>query len=328
MNPVAQRFCGLLLLMSLGLAAAARAETLSAPALLQAMVDASKTLEYRGRLLYLHGSNISTLELLKGRFEGRDYERLTQLDGQLSEVIRRGDQTVCVHADKSITRLVNRNSVSPLGLTNGLSKTVPEQYQLLLDGDDRVAGRSAHRLLLLPLDSFRYGYRIWIDQQSSLLLKSELVDGTGMALERLEFISLELSPGLRVEDFSIPASLTERALDSLDVANHPQGQLRLVPDWVPAGFTLVDRDLRLGGEEHQPVSASTWSDGLAAFTVFVEELENDVWADEVSQMGPTVAISRRVEGAGGRYIATLVGEVPALTAERVLSGLSLGFSDD
>jgi len=76
------------------------------------------------------------------------------------------------------------------------------------------------------------------------------------------------------------------------------------------------------------VSAATWSDGLAAFTLFIEELENDAWVDEVSQIGPTVAISRRVEGSDGRYLATLVGEVPPLTAERVLSGLLIGPSND
>jgi sigma-E factor negative regulatory protein RseB len=303
--------------------AAVQASEVSAPQLLTQMTEAARTLEYRGRLLYLHGTNLSTLELLHARIDGRDYERLTQLDGQLAEVIRRGEHVVCVHADQTITRLANRNSVSPLGLNERLDSSIPRQYQVSLDGSDRVAGRSVNRLLLQPLDEFRYGYRLWIDQESNLLLKSELVDQTGAALERLEFISLELAPGLTMADFEVPAAMKERALDTLDASHHPQGRVVVQPAWLPDGFIEADRDLRLTGGERRPVTAATFSDGLAAFTLFIEE--NDEGAHEgASRMGPTVAITRRLGSTSGRWLVTLVGEVPELTAERVLGNLSIG----
>lgn len=308
-----------LMVVLASLAFQAKAEQVSAPLLLQQMTEAARGLEYRGRLLYMHGSALTTLELLHARFDNREHERLTQLDGQLAEVIRRGDHVVCVHADQTITRLVNRNSVSPLGLNDRLNNTVPVQYQLLLDGDDRVAGRAVYRMRLLPMDQFRYGYRLWIDQESRLLLKSELVDAAGLALERLEFVSLELAPGLSVSDFDIPPALKERALDPLDASQHPHGRVRLKAAWVPEGFAEVDRDLRLTGGERQPVVATTYSDGLAAFTLFVEPATESP-AEGVSRMGPTLAISRVLDQ--GQWLVTLVGEVPELTGERVLSGLS------
>jgi sigma-E factor negative regulatory protein RseB len=314
-----------LMVLLASMAFQARAEQVSAPLLLQQMTEAARALEYRGRLLYMHGSALTTLELLHARFDGREHERLTQLDGQLAEVIRRGDHVVCVHADQTITRLVNRNSVSPLGLNERLNTTVPAQYQLLLDGDDRVAGRAVHRLRLLPQDQFRYGYRLWIDQESRLLLKSELVDAAGQALERLEFVSLELAPGLAVSDFDVPPALKERALDPLDASQHPHGRVMLRAGWVPEGFVEVDRDLRLTGGERQPVVATTYSDGLAAFTLFVEPAAESA-AEGVSRMGPTLAISRAM-GQGG-WLVTLVGEVPELTGERVLAGLSFGSPSD
>ena len=300
----------------------ARAEPPSASELLQKMTEAARELDYRGRLLYMHGSTLSTLELLRARLDGREHERLTQLDGQLAEVIRRGEHVVCVHADQTITRLVNRQSVTPFGLNQRLGGDLPLQYQLLLDGDDRVAGRAALRMRVVPLDGDRFGYRLWADQDSHLLLKSELVDGEGRALERLEFVSLDLAPALTAADFEVPAALRERALDTLDANAHPSGRLAIQPGWLPAGFLEVDRDLRLTGDARQPVAAATFSDGLAAFTLFVETAAGQ--SEGASRLGPTVAVSRYYPVAEQQWLVTLVGEVPDATAERVLAGLQLG----
>lgn len=316
-----------LMVVLVGLSLQLKADEISAPHLLRQMTEAARVLEYRGRLLYLHGNTISTLELLHARFDDREHERLTQLDGQLAEVIRRGEHVVCVHADQTITRLVNRSSVTPLGLHERLDGSLPAHYQLLLDGEDRVAGRAVYRLRLVPLDPFRYGYRLWTDQESHLLLKSELVDAEGRALERLEFVSLELKPGLKPADFDIPPALRERALDNLDASAHASGRAQVSAGWLPEGFIEVDRDLRLSGGERRPVAASTFSDGLAAFTLFVEAPGQDA-LEGASSMGPTLAISRLVSSSAGDWLVTLVGEVPELTAERVLAGLSFGAAGD
>src|SRR5690554_1682847 len=187
--------------VSLGHAAQAQVDEVSAPQLLRQMSDAARQLEYRGRLIYMRGHDVTTLELLHARIDDREHERLTQLEGALAEVIRRGEHVVCVHADQTITRLVNRSSVTPLGLHDRLSNSLPVQYQLQFDGEDRVAGRAVYRMQVVPMDQFRYGYRLWTDQASHLLLKSELVDLSGRALERIEFVSLDLEPGLTPEDF-------------------------------------------------------------------------------------------------------------------------------
>ena len=304
-----------------------QAQEISAPQLLQQMTDAARQLEYRGRLLYMHGSDVTTLELLYARLDGREHERLTQLEGALAEVIRRGEHVVCVHADQTITRLVNRSSVTPLGLNERLRNSLPVQYQLQLDGEDRVAGRAAYRMQVIPMDQFRYGYRLWADQASHLLLKSELVDLSGRALERIEFVSLDLDPGLTINDFAVPAAVKERALDSLDGAENPHGRIHVVTGWLPQGFIEAGRDVRLSGGERRPVEAATFSDGLAAFTLFVEEPGANK-PEGVSKIGPTVAISRLIGSAAGDYLVTLVGEVPELTGERVLADLSLGVSGD
>ncbi len=92
---------------------------------------------------------------------------------------------------------------------------------------------------------------------------------------------------------------------------------------MPAGCTSVDKDWRQGGSDREPVAAQGYSDGLAAFTVFVEAVGGSTVEEGVSRVGPTVAVSRRLTAPSGAYLVTLVGEVPQNTAERVIEGISV-----
>ncbi|MDF1780076.1 MAG: MucB/RseB C-terminal domain-containing protein [Alcanivoracaceae bacterium] len=291
--------------------------------LLQEMAKAVHDRDFSGRLVYVRGNDMSTLEVLHARIDGREYERLTHLDGKLAELIRHGEQLVCVHPDKTITRLGGRAGVGPLAMQDQLARSLPEQYEIKIDGQGRVAGRNAWMMHVLPGDGFRYGYRLWIDTESYLMLRSELVNEKGQALERLEFISLDLSPNLKVEQFAVPAAIAEQALEPVDASVHPQGRLKLETSWLPDGFVAAAGDLRLTSGEQSPVSSRAFSDGLAAFTVFVERLPEQNVQDGMSQMGPTVALTKRFTEEDGEWLVTLVGEVPPDTALKVVAGLSL-----
>ena len=307
--------------------AIAQAETSQAQALLRAMAEAYHQLEYRGRFIYAHGADISTMEVSHAVIDGREYERLTHLDGQLAELIRTGEEIVCIHPDQTLTRLPRGSGLGPLDLRERIAR-VPQQYNVLIDGEDRVAGRDTLRVRLAPLDSHRHGYRLWLDQESALLLKSEMVDDSGRALERVEFVSLELSPGLTRDDFTVPAAVRERVLESIDEQDHPVGRLRLSSGWLPNGFSIAERDLRQPDARRQPIVAKSYTDGLAAFSVFVEPVVGADREEGVTRMGPTVAVSRNLRLEANDYRVTLVGEVPLPTAERIIAGMELSNADD
>ncbi len=299
----------------------ALAEESPAHAQLQAMSQANRSLEYSGRFLYQFGAEVSTMEVSHAVIDGNEYQRLTHLDGRLVEVLRRGDEVICVHPDRSLTRM-QKDQGGPMALAQRLADDVPAQYNILVDGDGRVAGRQATRVRVAPLDTHRYGYRLWMDNESHLLLKSEVVDGSGVALERVEFVSLNLAPGLTVADFDVPASLHESELQPL-AQGHEASHMHVEADWLPTGFEAADQDWRSGDGKRKPVAAQGYSDGLAAFTVFVETISEGAVEEGVSRVGPTVAVSRRLTAPSGAYLITLVGEVPQSTAERVIQGVSV-----
>lgn len=291
--------------------------------LLKEMTQAHHDRSFSGRLVYMRGKDVSTLEFIRARVEGRDYERLTHLDGQAAELIRRGEQVVCVHADKTITRLAGRSGLAPLGLQTQLSSVIPSQYRAAVLGAARVAGRMSWQLELVPVDQYRFGYRLWVDDESRLLLRSELVGANGEALERLEFITLNLSPSLALEQFTVPAAAAEKSIESVRANDHPQGRIQVKAGWLPDGFAATEQDIRIAPGALAPVNSRAFSDGLSAFTVFLERPPVGAAVGLVSRVGPTLAISRVYTAGGGEWLVTLVGEVPEATALHVLDELSL-----
>lgn len=311
--------------LALAQQAAPTAQVVSPPqSLLSSMAKAYRSLNYQGRFLYMYGNELSTLEVRHAVIDGTEFERLTHLDGPLAELIREGDEVICIHPDRSMTRLSvgAGESLARLSLHERLASNLPQQYNVLLDGDGRVAGRAALRVRVNPLDNHRYGYRLWIDRDSSLLLKSEMVDGGGVALERVEFVALDLQPALTKADFAVPDVPVQYAIESLP--EPLPGQPTLEAGWLPAGFVTTQRDLRRSAPHRLPVAAMAYGDGLASFTLFVQAIPPGVTAEQgVSRLGPTVAVSRRVDNTTGSFLLTLVGEVPQATAERVLSDVRL-----
>ncbi|MCK0537705.1 MucB/RseB C-terminal domain-containing protein [Alcanivorax quisquiliarum] len=315
----------LCILPHLVLAQPAPAEPVMSPpqSLLAAMASAYRNLDYQGRFLYTYGNELSTLEIRHAVIEGVEYERLTHLSGPVAELIRADDQVICVHSDRSMTRLSASTALAPLGISGPMAGQLPRQYNVLLDGDGRVAGRAALRMRVNPLDEHRYGYRLWIDRDSNLLLKSEMVDAKGVALERLEFLALDVGTQVARSDFDVPGAVLRHAIEPLPEPAPKPPQLEA--GWLPAGFVAVQGDLRRSAPHRLPVAATAYGDGLASFTLFLQPIPAGVPAEEgVSRLGPTVAISRRMAaGNNENYLVTLVGEVPQATAERVLSEMRL-----
>ena len=316
--------------LALGLALAAPlaapvaiAEPTPAQALLEEMTEASQQLQYRGRFLYQLGGEVSTMELSHAVIDGKQYQRLTHLDGRLVEVLQLGYEVVCLHPNGTLTR-INDNDTGLLAFRDRLSSSIPEQYNVLVDGDGRVAGRVTTRMRVAPLDNHRYGYRLWVDRDSSLLLKSEMVDTSGLAVERVEFVSLDLEPGLKRSDFQLPRVIAERSLETVAAARSER--VHVDAGWLPSGFEAADRDRRVAGMR-QPVTAQSYTDGLATFTLFVESVASDQVEEGISRVGPTVAISR-VQNLGERiYLMTLVGEIPQPTAERIMEAVAIRATD-
>jgi len=185
------------------------------------------------------------------------------------------------------------------------------------------------RMLVEPKDEHRYGFRLWLDKDTGLLLKSELVDTKrNKPLEIFQFNQLAI--GADVDSAALdPEQPQGSVVDHLKVAEKSSEKSTASnwhADWLPDGFEMAASDLRHAPATKQDVNALIYSDGLAAISVFVETMPAaSVGAESnmISRNGATVSVTQAVMGPNdAKHLVTVVGEIPAATASAVAKSIS------
>jgi sigma-E factor negative regulatory protein RseB len=184
-------------------------------------------------------------------------------------------------------------------------------YDISLGGTQRIAGYDCQTVALTPKDNLRYGYRLYADVNSGMLLRAATVDAEGNEIERFTFTQLAL--GNVTRDMVKPRHAV-RAWRVQDAAAEPA---RLAGWGLAAelpGFRKVTELKRKLGES-RPVGQMVYSDGLAAVSVFIEPLEGrvDPVSTGLSRMGAIHIYTREV----ANHMVTVVGEAPAVSVQRI-----------
>lgn len=285
-------------------------------ALLRQVSEAWRTENFRGRLLYVRGNRMDSMQVVHAVYDGVEHERLSHLDNSSAEIIRRGNEIVCVHPDARLTRLGTAGAGTPFRQFAVVDDGIPQVYELVNAGESRVAGRTVDLLKVMPRDMFRYGYRLWVDRESRLPVRYEIVNRKGAPLESVEFVELETGIQVPRELFVPPPGRDGRVLAI--TASEEALMPAVAPSWLPAGFRVTGSELQRFGDDAEPAAAVTYSDGLAAFSFFVERAGADA-RPMGRQIGPTIAVSGVLDaGAGNRFVVTLVGELPAGAAVKIV----------
>ena len=285
------------------------------------MAKSVRELNYRGKSILMNGDQMSTVEVIHGVFDGEPWERVIHLSGEPAEILRRGKQVSCLHPDALTTfeTYSHTASITPFAF-HSERFAVPKYYRLSKSGTGRVAGRETYRVDVVPKDSARFGYQFWLDAASGLLLKSVIVNEKGRGLEMFEFVDIQVDVEIDKQAFK-----PGKGLRWVDKPKSPQqgvaSELPWQLDWLPAGFTLAKNEMRMVGG----VKASTkvYSDGLAAFSVFLEPVPKQAQTEGTRTHGATTALSRRLAQPQQDYLVTVVGEIPMATAMQVAMAVQL-----
>ena len=319
-GPLRRLWIGITLALAAQLAAASSAGDQDPSWWLERMPVAARTLNYDGVFVYRHAGGMETIRVIHRVVDGNEQERLTSLDGDRREVLRGPDRVTCIWSgNKSV--LVDESRRRGL-LGSALFQAddrLRQQYRLEMGGQARIAGRAARELRVAPVDEFRYGYRLWLDVGSALLLKAQLLDEKAAVLEELLFTRIELPE--EIPDNVLEPEVASEGFDRHTTAGPaaPAPAPKTAPPhwavgWVPPGFheTGYSREPLAGGQT--PVDHLVFSDGLAAFSVYVERVTGDRKPFEgLSQMGALTAYGKRL----GEFQLTVVGDVPRVTVDRV-----------
>jgi len=300
------------------LAAPASAE--ESRAWLVRMSEAFATQNYDGVFVYSHGTSMETLRIIHRVQEGVERERIVRLDGPVQEIIRQNGKVTCVHGSDWNGNINHKIPLGPFAraFVRDMSE-LGDSYQLVEKGNGRVAGREARVLLIQPSDDYRYGYRIWLDEETGLLLKSVLVH-RGKVLERFQFTRLSIAGD--IDEAALEVGIAGETMVHYPLLSHDDNLVESKPlgwalSWLPEGFEMRMQGSHPKHENGTGADTITYTDGMAAFSVFIEKIVDQKYEEVSAQKGATVAVTRIVNYPEGDHLVTVVGEIPMKTAKRI-----------
>lgn len=304
------RWCVLILLAT---ALAARADDGSASHWLERLAHSMSELNYRGVLSYERGDHLESLRVTHAVIDGEAFERLEHLDGEHREVIRRGEQLLCIQLGQHLNTLLHK-PVLKTGLTG-----LDPYYDVQTGSAGRVAGRPSIDISIKPRDAYRFGYRLALDRDTGLLLRSEALDADGRIMERLQFVDVEIAKTLKPEWLrGADLSAAPKSSETHNIERViEETQMPWRPQWLPPGFVLALAP-------HRPSDdVLTYSDGLAVLSIFVAPGAANMPAGAGrAKQGATIAFTRQASFGGAVFSITAIGEVPLATAQRVAESVA------
>jgi len=334
---------GLLILLLLTALPAQAAEK-TAQQWLSAMSDAFSRTGYQGVFIYARGDQVSSMQIAHRFRNGEIEERLVFQDGPVSEIVRKGQKVTCVlpHQGRvNLNQLIGSGPFTESFIGNVLPAS--EWYQPEIEGSDRVAGHKTVIIALNAKDEDRYSYRLWLDEETGLLIKSYVNNHKGEVLEGFQFTSLTITDDLPDEAFKVQSQgnvVVQAMIREPSVESYSR-QIRQPSEVgrsrVPASFGVSNWHMGWTPEGFVPTVrvASTrsnilaFSDGLGTFTVFLEPSGDVHMPRGASRVGATTIYMRPIELSDGHppgatdLRVTVIGEVPPLTAMRVAESVSV-----
>ncbi len=279
---------------------------------------AARTLNYDGTFVYLHNDQLEAVRILHRVEKGRVQERVVSLNGAAREVVRTDQEVRCYLPDEKSVMVEHRR----VDDTN-FPSLLPEQlsglkanYDIVLGRTGRVTGRLAQQLIIKPRDEFRYGYHLWADQETGLLLQADLRDAKESLIEQFMFAQVTIGSPIAAAALQ-PATRGDGFTWHRETSTglNPETSVRWQVEEMPSGFRLSRQMMRQAPRRNVPLEHLVLSDGLATVSVFIEPI-GDAGADGMvgaSHVGAVHAFGVRVED----HLVTAVGEVPAATVALV-----------
>lgn len=289
--------------------APARPAELSVREWLARMHQASRARSYAGTFVVSSATGAMSSGRIWHACEGaQQVERVESLTGAPRTTFRRNDEVAIFMPESRVVRTEKRELLGMFpDLLKSSEATISDFYAARRVGADRVAGYEAEVVQLAPKDSLRFGYRIWSERKSGLVVKVQTLDGDAQVLEQATFSELQLDAPVRfdklVRMMAPPEGWRVERSEAVRTTAAAEG-------WglkaQVAGFKPVNCYKRAA----EGVMQWVFSDGLAAVSLFVESYDPQRHQQEgVAASGATHTLTRRLQD----WWVTAVGEVPPQT---------------
>ena len=289
---------------------------------LERIHSAAHASNYQGILVNSADGSLSSARVAHFCDRAQSYERVEVLDGQMRLSYRHNDWVYTLWPQTRVAVIEERDS-RQASLRQVVEPRAAEHYDVREQGSEHVAGRDAQVLLLSPRDEQRFAQRVWIDRQSGLMLRAEVLGPRGQVLESSAFSEVEigvkarplsvLQPMKRLEGYrQVRPAQTSTQLEAEGWSLKPA-----VPGFVLASCAKRSLDPATAGSA--ATLQAVFSDGLTHVSVFVEPYDRKRHQRALStQVGAT---STLMQALGDAWWITVVGDVPVSTLKQFYQSL-------
>ncbi len=207
---------------------------------------------------------------------------------------------------------------SLLGGASTLS-LLSSHYSLTRQGSGSVAGRPADVVVATRPRAASPAARFWLDRETGLVLRREVYDESGRITRASAFVEITVDDAEDYNDAAPSEKDTDRPVawpDAIDPATLKRMRDRGwdCPDKLPPSLQLVDA--RRGGGEYDGIVHLSYSDGLAAVSVF--EQRGRLQPSDLADYRATTVAGRKVylrDGVPQRLVWASDGTVYTVVAD-------------
>ncbi|WP_278381391.1 MucB/RseB C-terminal domain-containing protein [Pseudoalteromonas distincta] len=294
-------------------------DTNPAKDLLLKMANAVHTRNFDASFVVVKGKTMEPYRWVHALQGDTELEHLSLLNGAGLEMVRIDNQVTYFEPQSEPYSLKTDSIAGPI--PEVLFKDIDRlsaHYDFVLGGKGRIAGRAAQLVRIESKDEYKYNYWIWLDMESSLLLKAAYVNHEGEALEQLQLthISVTEQPaGMLVEvlNRNFPTPLPNNAL-----INGDSTATNWKISWLPDGFELLKSDRHKLDLNNELTDYYLFSDGFVEVSVFIQRpLPGKRLSGALTSGATTVYVHN-----GGNFDVSVVGNVPSMTAKAIAESVT------
>lgn len=243
-------------------------------------------------------------------------ERVEALSGTPRTTFRRNDEVRTFFPQAQLVRSDRRDAAGLFPRVAVVDGTSMSQFYVpRSQGQERVAGLMADVVWFKPTDMLRFGYRLWSERDTGLVVKLQTLGSDGRVLEQAAFSELDLNAPVRVEqlarmmDATAGYKVVAPAIAKTTAAAEGWGLRQPVAGFVPVS---CHRRSVSATDEAPSVLQCLYSDGFATVSLFMEPFnpEKHSAQPQASGIGATQVLAQRI--SSDTWL-TAVGEVPLPT---------------
>ncbi|BDM63624.1 sigma-E factor regulatory protein RseB [Shewanella sp. NFH-SH190041] len=291
-------------------------EELSAKAWLEHMSQALQQKQFKVSMIHLQADHIRPLVYLHGKVDGQDVAFLEDLNGPPKNAVRIGHTVTFLEHDQPAysVRSDRIQGVWPPALAGNIT-ALESGYEFVLGGRSRIAGRPGQMVRIMPKDGSRYIHQVWIDMESFLPLKYDLLTQDKQLIEQVMAVELVVLP-------EAPALLKEALHQDwpavMNTAERGDGR-NWHFSWLPDGFKVTVRDHHRLIGSHEAVEYVALSDGLANASVYIARASDTPLPEEVITRNGLSLVTE----INGNAEIVVMGKLPPETLRRIARSLRL-----